>query len=320
MGGVERLRVSSQSLKRAWRTSDIFEEELKGHIGTRTKLLGVKIYEYLTEKGVKDKTAKEWAQSIVGQFGKLKGVEKNKPLNDLEIEQLVHISPDEDKNIYSLADKLIKENRKPDENELVLLRKNIQAADIALFGRMLAASPAYNIEAAAQVAHAMTVHGVTVEDDYFTAVDDLNSGEEDSGSAHIGETGFGAGVFYTYICINKTLLEENLQDKELAKHSIKALTSCSAQIAPSGKQNSFASRARASFILAEKGSQQPRQLSTAFLNPVNGTDIMNEAVRRIETLSENMDKVYGKCADKRYFINVEKAEGSLEELIKFVTE
>ena len=29
MGGVNRLRISSQSLKRAWRTSDLFEEALK---------------------------------------------------------------------------------------------------------------------------------------------------------------------------------------------------------------------------------------------------------------------------------------------------
>ena len=39
VGGVQRLRVSSQCLKRAWRTSDVFEAET----GIRTKELGVKI-------------------------------------------------------------------------------------------------------------------------------------------------------------------------------------------------------------------------------------------------------------------------------------
>jgi CRISPR system Cascade subunit CasC len=320
MGGVERLRISSQSLKRAWRTSDLFEEELKGHIGTRTKLLGVKLYEYLCDKKIKKETAKEWTQQIAGQFGKLKKEEKDNPLNDLEIEQLVHVSPEEEKLIYSLADKLIKENRKPEEDELKLLRKDIQAADIALFGRMLASSPAYNIEAAAQVSHALTVHGVTVEDDYFTAVDDLNTGEVDVGSAHIGELGFGAGVFYTYICINKTLLEEHLNDNQLANKAIHALALSASQIAPTGKQNSFASRARAMYILAEKGKQQPRQLSAAYLNPVQGTNMMVEAIKRIETSYENMDKVYGECADERYSINVEKAEGTMDKLLKFITE
>ena len=320
MGGVERLRISSQSLKRAWRTSDIFEEELKGNIGKRTKLLGIRLYEYLCDRSIKKKQAKEWAQAIVSQFGKLKAVDKSNPLNDLEIEQLVHICPDEEKKIYQLADLIAEQNRGPREEELQLLRKDIHAADIALFGRMLASHPGYNVEAAAQVSHALTVHGVSVEDDYFTAVDDLNTREVDMGSAHIGELCFGSGVFYTYVCINKTLLGENLNNDSLEKSSIKAIALCAAQIAPSGKQNSFASRARASYVLAETGQQQPRQLSAAFLNPVAGNDIMNTAIKRMETLYENMDRVYGACAEKRYAINVEKGSGSLDKLIKFITE
>ncbi len=326
MGGVERLRISSQSLKRAWRTSDIFEDELKGNIGIRTKLFGKKIYDYLCEKDVSEKKAIEWAQAIAGQFGKLKGKDKDKPLNELEIEQLVHISPEEEENTLKLADRLITEKRSPKKEELELLRKKTNAADISLFGRMLTKNNSgdsnvmYCIEAAAQVSHAITVHGVAVEDDYFTAVDDLNTGETDAGSSHIGETGFGAGVFYNYICINKTLLEENLGNSDLVNKAIKALASSSAQVAPSGKQNSFASRAKASYILAEKGCQQPRQLSSSFLCPVNGINIMNDAIKRMETLYNNMDKVYGKCADRRYTINVEKGEGTLKELIEFVTE
>ena len=61
----------------------------------------------------------------------------------------------------------------------------------------------------AQVAHAVTVHRAAVEDDFFTAVDDLNTREEDAGSAHMGEQGFGAGLFYLYVCIDCDLLKEN---------------------------------------------------------------------------------------------------------------
>ena len=50
MGGVPRLRISSQSLKRAWRTSDVFEQALENHIGTRTKSMGRDIYKKLQEK------------------------------------------------------------------------------------------------------------------------------------------------------------------------------------------------------------------------------------------------------------------------------
>ena len=45
MGGTQRLRISSQSLKRAWRTSDIFSKSLEGHIGIRTKAVS---YTHLT--------------------------------------------------------------------------------------------------------------------------------------------------------------------------------------------------------------------------------------------------------------------------------
>jgi len=317
MGGVDRLRISSQSLKRAWRTSDIFEETLKGYIGKRTKLFGVELYKYLIGKVVSEGNAKKWAQAIASQFGKLKG-DKEKPLADLEIEQLAHISPEERDASIKLCDTLAAEKREPEKEELELLRKDIKAVDIALFGRMLASNPGFNIEAAAQVAHAITVNRVVVEDDYFTAVDDLNAGDQDSGSAHIGESGFGSGVFYTYICINKTLLEENLGDKELAGKAILALTNAAATVSPSGKQNSYASRARALYILAEKGEQQPRQLSSAFLKPVDDPDMVNASIKRLKTLCDNMDKVYGKCADSRYSIEVENAEGTFEKLLNFV--
>jgi len=72
MGGATRLRVSSQSLKRAWRTSDVFESALKGHVGTRTKEMGCRIFKDLEQKGVTEKKASEWTKLIAGCFGKLK--------------------------------------------------------------------------------------------------------------------------------------------------------------------------------------------------------------------------------------------------------
>ncbi|HQM46193.1 MAG TPA: type I-E CRISPR-associated protein Cas7/Cse4/CasC, partial [Smithellaceae bacterium] len=213
MGGKTRLRVSSQSLKRAWRTSLIFAEAMKGHIGTRTKTMGIEVYEDLKSKGVAEKSAKEWARQIAEVFGKGKKANTANPLDELEIEQLAHFSPEEKTEIDALVDKLATTKAAPSDDDLKLLRENHTAADIAMFGRMLASSPAFNTEAAVQVAHAITVHDVAVEDDYFTAVDDLNKGNEDMGAAHIGETEFGAGVFYLYICINRDLLQENMGDK-----------------------------------------------------------------------------------------------------------
>jgi len=68
MGGVQRLRLSSQSLKRAWRISEIFEEALGGHIGTRTKEMGLRVYKRLKDAGGAEKSAKEWTQKIAAQW------------------------------------------------------------------------------------------------------------------------------------------------------------------------------------------------------------------------------------------------------------
>lgn len=321
VGDANRLRISSQSLKRAWRTSDEFEAAMAGHVGVRTKEIGVKVFDALKAKGIDEKKARDWAKLIASRFGKLKSDKKTENNQDLHVEQLVHFSPEEQAAIDALIAEVAGSGAVPTEEQLKLLSKPKQAVDIAMFGRMLASSPAFNVEAAVQVAHAITIHKVAVEDDYFTAVDDLNNGDEDSGSAHIGEAGFGAGVFYLYVCINRELLQSNLgDDAELTRQSLHALVNAAAKVSPTGKQNSFASRAYAAYVLAEKGNQQPRSLAQAFLKPVTGADMLEHAVKELDKRVANFDSVYGKCAEAREFINVETGEGSLDKLIHFIAD
>ena len=314
MGGFERLRVSSQSQKRHWRTSELFEQAMAGKLGIRTKRFGQTVFDALIALNVKEKSATKWAGLIAGQFGKLKK-------DSLDIEQLTHISPVEQDLALSLVAVIAQEDREPTADELKALKSQQTAVDIALFGRMLASAPEFNVDAACQVAHAISVHQVTIEDDYFTAVDDLNDGKTDSGSAHIGEAGFAAALFYNYICINKTQLIENLSgDEALANAAISALTEAAVKVSPTGKQNSFASRAYASYVMAEKGQQQPRSLSVAFLKPINDQDMATAAINAISKQALNFDKVYGACADSRYEVNAMIGEGSLADLCQFVTE
>ncbi|MBN7117924.1 type I-E CRISPR-associated protein Cas7/Cse4/CasC [Ectopseudomonas oleovorans] len=311
LGGVERLRVSSQSLKRAWRTSELFQQALAGSIGTRTKRLGVEAFEALSKAGVAEKQAREWAGQIAKVFG---AVKKDNPL---EIEQLVHVAPEERATLNALVATLAQEKRGPSEEELDTLLHAQTAVDIAMFGRMLASKTEHNGEAAVQVAHAIGVHASAIEDDYFTAVDDLNQNEP--GAAHIGESGFAAAVFYQYLCIDRDLLKKNLGgDEALTAKALRALAQAALTVGPSGKQNSYASRAYAHYALAEKGTQQPRSLSLAFVKPVAGADYASEAVDVLERVRDNMDKVYGVCADGRNQFNVLTGEGSLAELLDFV--
>lgn len=322
VGDAIRLRVSSQSQKRAWRTSDAFEAALAGHIGTRTKMIGKEVFAALKQAGVAEKAAREWAKAIAACFGKPKSEKKTGKDEDLEIEQLAHVSPEEQAAVNALATACAERGSAPAKEELSLLRKPRTAADIAMFGRMLADSPEFNMEAAVQVSHAITVHRSAVEDDYFSAIDDLN--REASGASHIGERGYGAGLFYLYLCINRELLKENLGgDEALTAKALEALIHAVTKVSPSGMQNSFASRAYASYVLAEKGDQQPRSLVQAFLKPVKpfeDEDMLEKAVKAIEQRRDNFDTVYGACADARYTINVDAGEGRLPDLVKFVQE
>jgi CRISPR system Cascade subunit CasC len=321
VGDANRLRISSQSQKRAWRTSDAFEAALAGHLGTRTKLKGKEVFAALKAGDISEKDARDWAKEIAKQFGKLKSEKKTENDADLEIEQLAHFSPEEKDAIDALVKILIERKKGPLEEELKLLRHPSRAVDIAMFGRMLADAAEFNVEAAVQVAHAITVHKAAVEDDYFSAVDDLNKREQ-TGASHIGERGYGAGLFYLYIAIDRELLQKNLGgDQVLCGKALQALINAVTKVSPTGMQNSFASRAYASYVLAEKGDQQPRSLAQAYLKPVKpygDDDIFQKSVSAIEIRQKNFDAVYGACADGRYTVNVETGKGSIAGLIDFV--
>lgn len=333
-GGAQRLRVSSQSLKRAWRTSDVFAERLGARRGERTQRLGAKVREHLVGKGMDEAKATETARTIAGAFGKI----EDKKGRETFIKQLAFVAPEEFQRAYAMADRALA-GEAIEATPDALLVKYDTAADIAMFGRMLADDPAYNREAAVQVAHALTTHAAAVEDDYYVAVDDLKSrGEaDDAGTSFIGVQEFGAGLFYTYICVDCDQLKRNLGgDAALARDAVQALVESAATVAPRGKQASFGSRARASFVCAERGTQQPRSLAAAFLRPV-GTrwgveydgerfderdDVLKASVVALRKYMDNLDAAYGDGADARASLVVtpERAEGTLADVVRFAGE
>lgn len=123
---------------------------------------------------------------------------------------------------------------------------------------------------------------------------------------------------YTYICIDKDLLVENLGgDEALANQTLRAFTEAALKVSPTGKQNSFASRAYASWALAEKGTEQPRSLAAAFYEPINGTLQLDVAVQRITTLRENMNTVYEQKTECASF-DVMNKQGSMKDVLDFI--
>ena len=316
VGGATRLRLSSQALKRAWRSSDVFQQALAGHMGARTQRFGEVVQRHLAERGVSPDMAQAVARSIAEAFGKLKD---EKDTNPARIEQLAFLSPDEQAAALALADRLAS-GETVDVKKAGLLRQADTAADIALFGRMLASDPGYNREAAAQVAHAITTHKVTVEDDYYTAVDDLKTPYEDAGAGFLGEAAFGSGVFYLYLCVDRALLVRNLGGGEdaaaLAATAVGALVEAAATVAPRGKQNSFAAHGRAHYVLAECGDLQPRTLAGAFVSPVAGSELLGDSVKTLDHYRAALDRTYGVSGQTSYMMQV-GGEGDLPGLLAF---
>jgi CRISPR system Cascade subunit CasC len=176
---------------------------------------------------------------------------------------------------------------------------------------MLANNHKFDRTAAMQVAHPFTTHRCVVEDDYFSAVDDLQPHDE-TGAGHINTQYFAAGVFYGYASIDVDRLIKNLggnadelaRNAELAGIACGALAEAMATTVPSGKQNSFAAFARASYVLVERGTQQPRTLANAFTRGMRGTDLITDSIAALRRWRDQMTHVYGKMVDASAEMNV----------------
>ena len=100
VGGATRLRVSSQSLKRAWRTSEIAEKILAGHLGERTQRIGSVVLDHLKGR-VDDGKALEIAREVAPAFGKVK---PEREVSSDFTEQLASVSPEERTAALAYAD------------------------------------------------------------------------------------------------------------------------------------------------------------------------------------------------------------------------
>ena len=340
VGGAPRLRISSQSLKRAWRTSDVFRNRLEGSLGERTRRIGEVVYQHLLNKEspMPEAEALPVARLVARIFG---DVHKENDKHPTYTKQLVFVSPQERSRAIALADSVASGERDISQYDLdratkagankvnaaieslrdEVLQRIDRTADIAMFGRMLADSPQFNREAAVQVSHAITTHRAEAEDDFYSAVDDLKPEKdpEDSGAGFIGEQEFGAGVFYLYVCVDRKQLLDNVGEgsEAVLRASLAALIEAAATVSPSGKQASFASRARAIYARGESGDTQPRSLVAAFLQPVSGANQGQASIDALKSFCEKLDAAYGYSAVRRYEMNVLAGEGTLAELINF---
>ena len=312
-GGTPRLRLSSQSIKRAVRMSGPFQQTLRGDLGERTKRIGDVIRRALEDDGVDATKAREIGAAVGAAFGKIEPVDKKRP-DLVQGTTLAFISPEERAAALDLARAAAAGQGLPSDKDLArtVLRSAGGAVDIAMFGRMLADNPDFNREAAVQIGHAITTHRAQSEDDFFTAVDDLKTRDEDAGGAHLGEHAFGSGVYYLYACVNTDLLVENLGgDRELARKGLDALARALATATPKGKQNSHAHHPRAAYVLTEIGPLAPRDLTGAFLKAVRDDDLLDGSIRALVDMNGRLSMAYGEPCERKKVLNITGVEPGL---------
>ncbi|WP_324715611.1 type I-E CRISPR-associated protein Cas7/Cse4/CasC [Carboxydochorda subterranea] len=320
-GGVRRARLSSQSQKRAVR--DYFKATLShgtlqpDDLALRTKRLVDELTDRLEVQGHSRDEARRVAKAALGGMGL--AVDDRELTQYLlfmgrrEISRLADIihghwqvltevaASSEAGDGQAKAKKKAAKAAVPSDlhKALETILDGGKAVDLALFGRMLADEPKWSIDAAAQVAHALSTHQVDREFDFYTAVDDLNPKEE-TGAGMMGDVEFYSACLYRYANVDLGQLVQSLQgDRELAAKGVEAFLRGFTLTLPSGKQNSFAAHNLPGFVaLVTSEAAAPRNLAGAFEKPVRARDRRSLSGLSVEALLstwETLDRAYGRA-------------------------
>jgi CRISPR system Cascade subunit CasC len=313
-GGFRRARISSQCLKRAVRTT--FESRIpREERAVRTKRLAMKAAELLAERGHAAEDAHRVVTNALGGVGiatdtktrkteylLFLGSEATKQLADLCHNHWDALAAVPSKASEPEGGNRLKQSRKAAKKEAKdTIKEDLQsrikdvlrgprAVDLALFGRMIADLTDMNVDAACQVAHAISTHRISMEFDYYTAVDDL-APQEEPGADMLGTVEFNSACFYRYANVDLGQLTRNLHnDRELAEQALVAFLQGSVLAVPTGKQTSSAAQNPPSLVTAVVREHGLWSLANAFLRPVRPREEKSLAVLSIEAL----DRYWGR--------------------------
>jgi len=308
-GGVRRARISSQCIKRAIRHSTPFQETIQVQIGDRSRRMMELFKPRLIAAGKSETEAETVIKAFTTAYAGLD--DKNNEFSSV----LVYLSAEDialmERVMLEQSDEILKvieeakgkfskdalKKAKPLKDALAAIKKQTRdrtsAPDIALYGRMLADNPELGLEAACQVAHAISTHAVEeTEFDYFTAVDDLQP-KEDTGAGMLNVTAFNSACYYRYACIDWAQLKLNLRkqgltevDVDLACRTVEAFMRGLVEAVPTGMKNRFAQNNPPSFALAVVRNGGPAwSLANAFERVVPRTTedgLVAPSVRKLD--------------------------------------
>ncbi len=316
-GGFRRGRISSQSLKRAIRFHPLMRSVEGATPSYRTKLIGSQLVARLAERGHPQTDAEGVVKKALAAAGLGKEDDAKTAIllfiNEATLDRIAGIL---NEHFDDLA-----RSKKDIPPELLdqiaeAVAGEVLSPDLALFGRMIALDTKsalgkknLNIDAACQVAHAVSTHKVAAEMDFFTAVDDLQP-EAEVGAGMMGIIDFNSSCFYRYSVVDTRQLTKNLGgDKGLARRTLDAFLRASIESLPSEKQNTFAAHTRPSFALFITRKGQPLSLVNAFEKPVKSKERSGwsvESIRALDAHYGGLHRIYGSGGEvSRVFFTTE---------------
>jgi len=179
------------------------------------------------------------------------------------------------------------------------------AADLSLFGRMVANDHSLTIEGAAMFNHPISTHKVDNELDFFAAVDDWQK-EGESGAGMTGTLEFNSSVYYRFAALNLSMLadKEHLASMTLdeRKEVVSTFIQATLEAVPgmtksnSGRKNSMNGYTRPAYVLGiirDKG--HPVQLINAFEQPVwtgSGKGVIDSSINALKKEEEQLNKTW----------------------------
>ncbi len=319
-GGVRRARVSSQAWKRATRRA--FDHVLDStELGVRTK----RVVELVAaEISTLNAELEDRSHELAGQVLKAAGIETAAPRKSKKGEQveaaqsgyLLFLSHHQVSRLAEIAVAAAGASAAPDKKEARAAADTEHSVDIALFGRMVADATDLNVDAAAQVAHAISVHAVDNEYDYFTAVDD-RAPEDNVGAGMIGTVEFNSSTLYRYATVDVDALQKTLGSADVAARASDAFVRAFVTSMPTGKQNTFANRTLPEAVVVTVRDSQSVNLVGAFEEAVVASETssrLRTASERLVEYAQQVDAAYSMVPLATYIIRVGTATDPLTAL------
>lgn len=305
-GGVPRQRVSSQAWKRAIRR--YFEHEIgQEAVGLRSRNLPEvivnRVLEISPEFGLEE--AIEGVQNLFKAPGAKQGIKLVEPKVSKDGEDsdnqspypttaaLLFLSPHQiERAAQAIVDA---DGGKITKAEATDILDTKHSVDMAMFGRMLADAPAFNIDASVQVAHAIGVHESEPEFDYYTAVDDVLEDAEEIGAGMIGTTQMMSSTLYRFATINVEGLATNLGNMDMANKAAVLFIKAFIESMPTGKQNTFANNTLPELVYVAVRNTRSVSLVNAFEDPVGREDSTRRraAAEALAQEARDIEDVYG---------------------------